>query len=106
MRFICSEVDGGLAAKGFVVWRADPVDFLVRCRVARKSETDSSVSPFGVVVEEGALILEVLDPGNESLIWRSIASARISDADPPDVRERRAHDAIQRMLQDFPAAQS
>jgi len=105
MSLVRGDIERGLSAKGFFLRSADPVNFLVRCRVARKSETDSSVSPFGVVVEEGALILEVLDAGNQTLIWRSIASARLNDSDPPDVRERRIHEAVRRMLQDFPAAQ-
>jgi hypothetical protein len=60
------------------------------------------VNPHGDVIQEGSLVLDVLDPGAGKLIWRGVAQARISLTASPDVREKRLNLAVRQLMKDFP----
>jgi hypothetical protein len=92
-----------LTAKGFVAAPVDAADFWVTYRLSRRQKTDTEVAAFGEVVEEGALVLDVLDPASRKWVWRGIAQARLQDSDPPDVRKERLESAVQRLMEKFPA---
>jgi hypothetical protein len=100
--FILNSIEGNLAAKGFEK-KQDKPGFWVHYRVARNEKQDSSVSPHGVVYEDGSLILYVIDPQTKKTIWRGWARAKMNESDPPDVRTKRGNEAVRRIMEEFPA---
>jgi hypothetical protein len=95
-------VDKHLAAKGFTLNTGGPVDFWVGYRVARNEKDYSGVVAFGQTIEEGSLVLDVINPTNRGLIWRGVARARIYDSDTPDVRRQRMEAAMRGLMDKFP----
>jgi hypothetical protein len=95
-------VERNLATKGFQLNTAAP-DFWVEYRVGRREKTDASVVPSGLTVEEGSLVLEVINPANREHIWWGIAKAQIRDSDTPDLRKQRLEAAMKQLMSKFPA---
>ena len=91
-----------LAAKGFTLSTADAAGFWLDCRIGRREKTDASVNPHGDVIEEGSLVLDVLDPETGKLIWRGVAQARINREASPEMREKRLNLAVRELIKAFP----
>jgi len=51
---------------------------------------------------QGTLILDVIDPADKQLIWRSEAQATVNQSDSPERREDRLRAAAAKMLSNFP----
>jgi hypothetical protein len=52
--------------------------------------------------DEGTLILDVIDPETDRLIWRGSAQAQVNDRSTPEKREKRVRDAAAAILDRFP----
>jgi hypothetical protein len=52
---------------------------------------------------EGTLIVDLMEPKTNSLIWRGYASGIIDDS-KPELDERKVSDAIRKMFEDFPGS--
>lgn len=99
---IRSSVEKRLAKKGFESGSTGAVDFWIDYRVARREKTYAGAVAFGETIDEGSLVLEILDPGTRQFIWRGIARARIMDGDPVDVRKQRIENALSSLMNQFP----
>ena len=122
---IRSVVDAEMERRGYVKTDEES-DFLLKYHAVLEGGLDSTVldSSYGVgpgwsydrswvwstgmrgsyvpKYRKGALVLDVIQPDDEVLIWRSSAQAKVHvDANPED-RRRRLAVAVQRMLDDFP----
>lgn len=52
--------------------------------------------------DEGTLVLDLIAPDGETLVWRGTASAIVGDADSPEARERRIREAVEELLARYP----
>ncbi|HVG64299.1 MAG TPA: DUF4136 domain-containing protein [Hyalangium sp.] len=52
--------------------------------------------------EEGTLILDVVDAASNKLVWRGTAQAELSADASAEDRQRKLHDAVNKILEDFP----
>lgn len=91
-------VDAQLRALGFTWKNPAAADFWVDYYVARRD-------PGALTSEQaprGALVLRVIDPKTEQLIWQGTARAALDDSASPDARKKRINDAVQRIFEHFP----
>lgn len=95
-------VEKHLAAKGFALNSTGTAGFWMDYRVERREKTYAGAVAFGETIEEGSLVLEVLDPATRQFLWRGIARARIMDSDPPEVRRQRLEAAMRGLMEKFP----
>jgi hypothetical protein len=114
-------VDAELSAKGFSLATAGATpDFWVTYHAALEAKIDVTTiqqsypyyrgySRWGGYSEtyvrqfdEGTLILDVIDPETEKLIWRGSAQARVNDSSTPEKRSKRVRDAVAAILERFP----
>jgi hypothetical protein len=95
-------IENAVEAKDFRQAAPQTADFWLDYRVGKHEVEDSMVNPHGEVFEEGTLVLDVVDPKSDELIWRGVVQARIDDAAPPEARESRLNSAIQRLMKNFP----
>ena len=116
------DVDAWLAAHGYRKARTEdePVDFLVRWDLLSQQVTrDSPVivstgfghygSGYGVgsgvgyapsnTYQEGTLILDVIDPGTQQLLWRGSGTSQSRD---PHMKPERLHESVGAILERFP----
>ncbi len=54
------------------------------------------------VVQEGSLVLDVVAPSKESVVWRAIAETEIDPSKTDDERKERIREAARKMLEKFP----
>ena len=52
--------------------------------------------------EVGTLLLDILDPGERSLLWRGSGNARVRESSDPAQRERQINEAVKNILRRFP----
>jgi hypothetical protein len=52
--------------------------------------------------DQGSLIIDVVKPESDVLIWRGTAQAEVDFADDEGTREKRVREAVARMLKTFP----
>ena len=52
--------------------------------------------------EVGTLLLDILDPGERSLLWRGSGNARVRESSDPAQRERQINEAVENILRRFP----
>ena len=97
---ICKTVEQELIGKGYARNTAGNPELRIDYRIGRKSRPDQTGHGYH---EEGALVLDMLDPSSRERYWRGIAKAKLHHEDPPDVRRKRVTEAIHRMLAGFPA---
>jgi Domain of unknown function (DUF4136) len=115
------DVDAWLTAHGYrKAGENEPVDFLVRWDLLSQPVTrDSPVivsggfghygSGYGVgsgvgyspanTYQEGTLILDVIDPGTQQLLWRGSGTSQSRD---PHMKPERLHKSIGAILERFP----
>ena len=98
---IVDTVEQELIGKGYMKNTSGDPELRIDYGVIRKSRPDETGHGWH---EEGALILDIIDPGSGQRYWRGIAQARLHDDDSPKVRRRRISEAIREMLAQFPAA--
>ena len=98
---ICNTVEQELIGKGYVKNTAGNPELWIEYRVVRKSRPDRTGHGWH---EEGALILDIIDPDSKQRYWRGIAEAMLHHDDAPDARRKRVSQAIRGMLAQFPAA--
>ena len=91
-----------LADKGFKLTPQGAVDFWVDYRLAKKLETDTGVVPSGEAYIEVSLTLNVVSPDTGKLIWRGVATTKLNNSNPPDVRKQRLTQAVRELMKAFP----
>ena len=52
--------------------------------------------------EQGTLILDFIDPGTKSLVWRGMAKKRLREAQTPEEREREVQRVVAAILEKYP----
>ena len=125
---IRNAVDGTLAAKGYPV--SDTPDFLVGYHAAVKDKKDvrtintsygygsgwgwkydDRYRPYGWTgapetfvyeYEEGSLIIDIVKPESNELIWRGSAQAEVDESASREKREKRINKAVERIFAQFP----
>lgn len=68
-------------------WKHDPVDF----------------SNMVIEHERGSLLLDVINPENNAVMWRGLVSAILNPDKPKEARQNKAFDSIGKMMEGFPA---
>jgi hypothetical protein len=51
---------------------------------------------------EGTLIIDILRPGGEQLVWRGTGTTRIREEKDPEKRTQKVNDAVEKILAQFP----
>ena len=51
---------------------------------------------------EGTLILDIVDPGSDTVVWRGSAQAQLAGSGEPQTRQARIQTAVRRILERFP----
>jgi len=102
-----------LSAKGFPKVAAEEADFLVTYHVAREERFQLSTTGgpgwgWGSTTthvhqyEEGTLILDIVSPQANMLLWRGTATAQIIESASPSRREKQINEAVEQILKRFP----
>jgi hypothetical protein len=118
---ILRAVEAELTARGYQKVDPERADFLVGYHVTLEQKLDSytidrfyGYSPYwggGVVYapetvveayEEGTLILDVVDPHAQKLVWRGATSRRVYDNPDPEKSDERVREATRAILEKFP----
>ncbi len=109
-RWVRAAVESELAKAGYER-RSQGADFLIRYDLAIENKrrqqqvvrdragVSHSVS---VRYREGTLVLEVVSPASESLLWRGWAEPEVHKYRKPEDREARIGEAVKRILARFP----
>jgi hypothetical protein len=113
-------VNTTLTTKGYRKVEVDAADFLVHYRVGldKKLQVDTYYTGYGGgyrgwyggvgtetrvrEYEEGTLLLDILDPKKQQLVWQGSTSARVSERSTPEDREARISAAVNAILAKFP----
>lgn len=114
-----SGIEAGLRAKGYRPAEGGKPDLLVTYRLTSESRSStgvpSSYSGYNLGwwsnarmmrtdnYERGTLMVDVIDAADRDLVWRGSASARLLPHISFDKRAKRATDAVERIMKDFPA---
>ena len=103
-----ADIEAALRAKGMTKV-SGPSDLNVRYRFGSARKTEVERYPAGwrglrtravrVPYAEGTLVIDLLDAGSRSLIWRSIASEEKSD---PNKIEGKLDDMVRKSLEKYP----
>jgi hypothetical protein len=54
------------------------------------------------VIQQGSLVLDIIDPGAKNVVWRSVAQGEIRADRSPQERNERLREAIGDMFKKFP----
>lgn len=100
---ITDTIQSELAARGFSE-AGDDADFAVTYLISTKVKLEEYRGSGFTEFEEGSLVIELLDPETNVLMWRGVAQVRLNDTDPPDVRRRRIQDAVRGIFDALPGA--
>ncbi len=93
-----ASIDQHMAAKGFRRETKARPDLWVRYRGGKYiQQAESGFQSW----DEGALGVEILDPGSGGLIWRGTAKTRIDYSVSPDKLRKRIDQIVQRILSNF-----
>jgi hypothetical protein len=120
---IRSAVDRTLAGKGIRQVEVSQADFLVNYYVNLEQKIRVDTVPttsygygyggwYGGTAsetrvqqyEEGTLILDVVDPEKDELLWRGSGSTRVSKKTSPEAREKKIDEIVSKLLESFPPA--
>lgn len=116
MQRVRKAVDEALAARGFHVDPASP-DFLVSAWAGSEERVEvtdrgysygrwgGGVPAPGVDVyryQEGTLVLDAIDAGARTLIWRGTATKVVDPDATPEEREQGIREAVEALLERFP----
>ena len=120
LRRMYRAVDDDLAAKGFS--KADPAtaDVLFAYHTGTQDRQQYDTYGYGAggwwggywgggmtttsvrTYTEGTLILDVVDRGQNELIWRGSASKTIDQMESPEQRVKNIQDGVAKLMKDFP----
>jgi hypothetical protein len=110
---IRSAVESELASRGYSEVH-DGASFLVAYHAVIQQKIDPGTNPYGygwshaymgptvMTYDEGTLLIDFIDPKSKSMIWRGTASAVVDASDSAEKREKRIHEAVHKVLEDFP----
>jgi len=98
---ITDTIQSELAARGFSE-ASDDADFAVTYLISTKMKLEEYRGSGFTEFEEGSLVIELVDPESNDLMWRGVAQVRLNDTDPPDVRRRRIQDAVRGIFDAMP----
>lgn len=126
-RRLRSALESGLQAKGFRKVDAAEADFFVGYHLTVNEQTDlrtvneywgpewryrgiygpmysmpMSTRTETVRYNVGTLIVDFFDAADHELVWRGTADGRISEQSDPAARQKRADEAVQKILEQFP----
>jgi hypothetical protein len=104
-----SAIENELARKGFkMAWDAPP-DFYVAPRLltGERIEAEDVHSSYGwtqdlKVYDEGALIIDVIRPSDDRLIWRGAGADVLDPKRTTEEREKKIGEAVKAILEPFP----
>jgi hypothetical protein len=115
-----ASVDRALAAKGYTRVESGSPDFLVGYHAVLRAKMDVAtidrwygyrgggfanphydVRPY----DEGTLLIDVIDPASTKLLWRGTATGAVLEKADVDKREKRADQAVNDILAEFPPGQ-
>jgi hypothetical protein len=109
-------VNRELSARGYPKVAAEDATFLVTYHVAREERfqlrsTGGAGWGWGSTThvhqyEEGTLILDILSPDGNMLLWRGTATAHVNESASPSRREKQINEAVERILKRFPPEQN
>jgi hypothetical protein len=118
-RRVVSGVDAGLREAGYRPTQDVPPDLRVTYRLLSDSHSARGVPPMyqGYDLgwwtnarmrgtddhERGALIVDVIEANDMGLVWRGSASARLLPHGSFEKRSKRASQAVEQIMRDFPA---
>lgn len=120
-------IDAQLQAKGYILQQEGDVDFKVNYDVLTEDRQDvrtyntyggvapgwgyhgaygyggmGSTSTQVVNYKQGQLIIDIIVPENELLVWRGTAEGRIPKNETPEQREKGTREIIAQILSNFP----
>ena len=81
------------------------VDLMVHCALSTGFPSSLAAGELDLAVhevEEGTLILDIVDPASRNLIWRGIASAAVDRSKTPGERRARFKKAVSQLMAQFP----
>lgn len=126
---IVNTVNLQLELQGFVQQKQDP-DFLVNYNITSEKKTDirtydnyggygpswgwgfgyahrgMAISTYSETrvdeYQQGTLIIDIIDPKTNRLIWRGVGSKRLPETSDVDVMDKLIHEIVSNILQKFP----
>ncbi|MBN1346426.1 MAG: DUF4136 domain-containing protein [Phycisphaerae bacterium] len=112
-------VERHLGSKGYELKGVGyQVDFLVAYEVILEGDLDPAAlaqrkgygtedwgDELGQKYEKGSLVIDVLDPKTNKLIWRGVADAELAVVATEEQKRKRVDEAVKRILQKFPPKQ-
>ena len=112
-KHIVDAIDGALAARGLRKVQDGPgcyVRYQASVRPLKRLQAWDARGPFrgGMVtvevesVQEGTLVVDILDAGGRQLIWRSVARNTVSN--DPAKNEKRLAKSVNKMFRELPTA--
>lgn len=126
-RRVRDSINAELSAKGFALKSEGEVDFKVNYGVLTEDRQDirtyntyggyapgwgyggaygygglGTTSTQVINYKQGQLIIDIIDPQQEVLVWRGSAEGRIPKNESPDKREKGTRELIAKILSNFP----
>jgi hypothetical protein len=93
-----------MSRKGYARQEEGQTDLALEYAVTRQTVGGLRDATFAPVRTEGALVIDILDPGTGKHIWRGYAEAQLNDARDPAARKERLKLAARLILKRFPNA--
>ncbi len=100
-RLVRGHVDRVLGAKGYLLADAEEADFWVSTffgKRTRSADTDHH-DPF----DQAIFVVEALQPGGGTVLWRGRIKTRLAYDLPPVKRRQRLKIGVEKILKDIPA---
>lgn len=108
---IRTAVEAELTARGYPKVEPQSASFLVAydAAVGKQIESHPTSSParygWGTevsVYDEGTLVIDIVDAGSKSLVWRGVARGAVHPDSTPEERDERIRSAVKQVLDRFP----
>ncbi len=100
---VSNAVESGLVEKGYQ--RAANGDFLLKVFAGKGRTLGTGYGWSGVdnrVYEEGTLVIDMVDPMTNNLIWRGTAMKTLEQNPSPERQTKNIADAVRAVLKNFP----
>ena len=98
-RLLRGHVDRVLGAKGYSLADPNKADFWVSTYFGRRTNADPGHESF----DQAAIVIEALERGSGTVLWRGWLQTRIAYDMSPAKRRARLRIGIEKILKDFPA---
>lgn len=105
-RFVRETIERRFQGKGYRLESTESErvpDFWIDYALHWKARGGLRHSQWSETYEEGTIVINVVDPVTDGLIWRGYARARLAEDAPPSVRKKRIDRVVQRILERFPS---